>query len=170
MRDVARLMIMIIINNLSGESPRYDIDVGNGVIEEIEKQNLNTNDALKYICDRIAVNHAGCHLNWAGALAYQLHVTGRKAGLLITPKDGVNKISVVYRICDELYVADIVKYIKDGASLSDICGIPYNDFVKQYGENVYLFDVEKISGPFLDSIKADPLKSNVKPEDFLTDW
>lgn len=168
MKDCVLSSVRSVIQLITGNLFRYDMDVANKVITEIWNQKLGASDALKYIDDRIAIDHAGCCFNWGGALAYRLHSMGKKVAILLTPEPPGKKVSVVYCADGKLYVADIVEYVKGTVkSIDEISAIPYEDFIKPFGNDVWMFDVEKIEGTYLGAIAPEFPQSNTTAEEFL---
>lgn len=169
MRNSSPAFVSLLISEITGNSFKYDRAVAEKVINNVYLQDLSATDALKYIYDHIETNRAGRSFNWSGALIYRLLKAGKKVAILLTPEPPDNevfvKVSVAYCDVNELYVADIIEYVKGTVkSIDDISAIPYNEFVNPFGSRAKLIDVEKITGTYFGAIGHG---SNTTPEQFL---
>lgn len=130
---------------------------------------LDCLSTLKLIFEHLIIKRelSGCCVNWGLALAHLIHCFGNKVCIMLTPEPPGRKITVAYQSDGNLFVADIVEYIKGTASIDEISAIPYDEFVAPFGDDVVLLDVDKVEGSFVDLLFKEDLASNTTPEEFL---
>ena len=132
---------------------------------------LMTNEALRLVYQHMFEMRelSGCCLHWSICLLHLLRSKGyQKCGLILSPEPNGMKVSVYYVDDGELFVADIVEYIKGAVkSIEDISHIPYDEFVKPFeADTIWLEDLDKVKIPLMDFIFFQ-LKPNTTVDELL---
>lgn len=135
------------------------------------QNNLKADDALKLVYQHMFVKRelSGCCLHWSICLLHLLRTHGYlNSGLILTPEPNGSKVSVYYVDDGQLFVADIVEYIKGVVkSIEDISHIPYDEFVKPFTpDTICLINLDKIDVPLMDFLFFQ-LNTNTTPNEIL---
>lgn len=138
---------------------------------EAYQANLMADDALQVVYRHMFEMRelSGCCLHWSICLLYLLRSHGyRNCGLILSPEPNGKKVSVYYVDDGQLFVADIVEYIKGAVkSIEDIAHIPYNEFVKPFAhDDIWLEDLDKVEVPLMDFLFFQ-IKANTTPDEIL---
>ena len=155
---------------------RYTYAVTGKRINEIARKQLSAYSALKYAHTHLKQDWAGGCFNFAASLAYQLKCTAsspdyrdfQKVAIVLSPTpEGAKKCSVAYLNHGKMFVADTVELIEGHVKeIRAISQIPFDQFAARFGtENVLLFDVDKIDGPYVEALTSG--HSNTTPEEFM---
>ncbi len=136
---------------------------------EAYQAKLKTDDALRLVYQHMFEMRelSGCCLHWSLCLIYLLRSKGyQKCGLILTPETNGMKASVYYVDDGQLFVADIVEYIKGSVKdIEDIAHIPYDEFAKPFeADAVWLEDLDKVEIPLMDFLFDKNLKPNTTVE------
>lgn len=133
-----RYSISEFVRELTTPTYCYSTEIAQKVQREMT--NCNFQESLAFVYEKLRHYHAGCCFNYACSLAYCMMQANMRSTIAIvttpepTPDDPTaQKVSVAYVADGEIYVCDIVEYVKGNMSYDDCCCIPFDEFQENNG-------------------------------------
>ena len=119
---------------------KYDLEAGSQVACAVQAMPIE--QALPAVYENLLDMRSGCCFNIATACAYRLHSLGRAVCIIASAEENGIKISLMYRLNGDAYIADPVETIKEvHTDIDEVVAIPYDVFVTENGE-VAIYDLD----------------------------